>query len=116
MSKRMEMKLVEDRALRDAALALVKADIHHLRADFAAKSMGERVIDRASEGAADIFEEAKELADDHKGVLATLIAAIFIWFARHPIASLFTDGDEDDASDERWDEDWDDDEADEYYG
>lgn len=87
----LKRQLVEDRALRDAALALVKADIAHLKGDFGAKSMGARFVDRMSEGAVDVFEEAVEVADDNKGVLATLIAAVILWFARNPILSLLED-------------------------
>lgn len=91
-------RLREDRAIRDASLALLKADVSHLRNNLTGKSFGERFVDRVSEGAIDVFEEAVEVADNHKGVLATLIAAVFIWFARNPILSLFSD--EDAADDE----------------
>ena len=84
-------RLREDRAIRDASLALVKADVSHLRNNLSGKSIGERFVDRVSEGAIDVFEEAVEVADTHKGVLATLVAAVFIWFARNPILSLFSD-------------------------
>ena len=98
-------RLREDRALRDASLALVKADIAHLQNSLASRSLSERFVDRVSEGAVDVFEEAVDVADNHRGALATLIAAVFIWFARNPILSLFTDEAEDeeihaDASDQ----------------
>lgn len=89
-------RLREDRAIRDASLALLKADISHLRNNLSGKSMGERFFDRVSEGAMDVFEEAVEVADNHKGALATLIAAVFIWFARNPILSLFVEDEPDD--------------------
>lgn len=100
MSKPLERQLVEDRALRDAALALVKADIAHLRTDMSAKGIGSRFADRMSEGAVDVFEEAVEVADNNRGVLATLVAAVLIWFARNPIMALFDeseDGEDEDA-------------------
>jgi len=84
-------RLSEDRALRDASLALVKADIAHLRNSLADRSLSERFVDRVSEGAVDVFEEAMDVADNHRGALATLIAAIFVWFARNPIMALFAD-------------------------
>ena len=97
---RLERQLREDKALRDAALALVRADLAHLRGDFGAKSIGARFVDRMTEGAVDVFEEAVEVADDHKGVLATLLAAVVLWFARNPILSLFETGDESEPEDE----------------
>lgn len=90
--------------MRDAARALVDADISNLRADIAARSISTRVMDRIGEGAADVLDEAVAVADDNKGVIATLIAAIMLWFARHPIIDLLTgeDGDgEREAADNR---------------
>jgi len=88
-------RLREDRALRDASLALLKADVAHLRAELAGKSIPERIFGRVTEGAVDVFEEAVEAADNHRGALATLLAAIVIWFARNPILSLFRSDDDD---------------------
>lgn len=78
-------RLTEDRHLRDAARALVEADIKNLRADLSVKSIGERAIDRVAEGASEVYDEAIEVAADHKGALAAIIAALALWFARHPI-------------------------------
>ena len=98
MSKAIELEMAEDKALRDAALALVKADIEHLKADMRAKGIGERALDRVSEGAVDVYEEARELAGSNKGIFATLIAALFVWFARHPLLEWLglEDSDEED--------------------
>ncbi|MFZ1742179.1 MAG: hypothetical protein WAT93_04955 [Pontixanthobacter sp.] len=91
MSAVLDQGVKESRALRDAALALVQADIAHLKGDFSGKSVGSRIADRLSEGAVDVFEEAVEVADDNKGVLITLLAAVAVWFARNPILDLFSD-------------------------
>ena len=94
MSEQLEMQLREDRALRNAALAVVKADLAHVRADLTSRGVGARIFDRIGEGAVDVFEEAVEVADNHRGALATLLAAVVLWFARNPLMSLFTDEDE----------------------
>ena len=78
-------QLLEDRHLRDAARALVEADLANLRADLSVKSIGERAVDRITEGASVVYEEAMEVAADHKGALAAIVAALLLWFARHPI-------------------------------
>ncbi|MDZ4307317.1 hypothetical protein [Allopontixanthobacter sp.] len=104
MNDELGLRLKEDRLLRNAALALLKADVANLRADLAGKGFGERIVDRISEGAVDIFEEAVELADSNRGVLAALIGAVLLWFARNPILALFTDddlGDEDEEDSDR---------------
>ncbi len=91
MKRDLDSKLREDRALRDAARALITADLANLRADLAGKGFGERIVDRINEGAVDLFDEAVELADSNRGVLAALFGAILLWFARNPIIALFTD-------------------------
>lgn len=90
-------KMVEDRALRDAAMALVKADIAHLRNDLTTKGIGARLMDRVAEGANDVLEEAVDVAENHRGVLITLVAAIVLWLSRNPIIALLTGEESDDA-------------------
>ncbi|MCB2089739.1 MAG: hypothetical protein R3E18_09280 [Sphingomonadaceae bacterium] len=87
----LERQLREDRALRNAARAVVDADVAHLRSVFAPSHLAGMAGDEAS----DLFDRARDAASSHKGILATLIAAIFIWFARTPILSLLSDGEED---------------------
>ena len=98
-------KMLADRHLRDSARALVEADIQHIRADFAHKGLGERAMDRVTEGAMDLYEEAIEVAEDNKGALAALIAAVVVWFARNPILAAFglAPGNEDEEDDDGWD-------------
>ena len=91
MSATLERQLREDRALRNAARALFDADIAHLKASLSGKSISSRIVDRIGEGASEVLDEAMEVADNHKGVIATLIAAIVLWFARHPIIDLLTE-------------------------
>lgn len=78
-------QLLEDRHLRDAARALVEADLKNLRVGLSVKSLGERAVDRIAEGASDVYDEAIEVASDHKGALAAILAALALWLARHPI-------------------------------
>ena len=95
-------RMLEDKYLRDYARALVEADIEHIKADFAHKGLGERAMDRMTEGAMDLYEEAIEVAEDNKGALAALVAAIVVWFARNPLLDLL--GFENDEEEEDWDE------------
>ena len=98
MSRSSSQKLRADRALRDAALSLVRTDLSNLKADLSRKGLAERSVDRIRDGATGVYEEAVEVAADHKGVLAALVAAIGLWLARHPIiAALTGDEHEDDA-------------------
>lgn len=87
-------RLMADRHLRDAARALVEADIAQLRADLTVKGIGERALDRIAEGASEVYEEAIDVAADNKGALAAIIAALVLWFARHPIRETLLGADE----------------------
>lgn len=104
MTATLEGRLRDDRLVRDQALALVKADIEHLKADYAEKGIGERAKERIIGGATDVYEEAAEVASDHRGVAAAVIAALLIWLARNPILNLLLGRRDDDADDQ--DEDY----------
>ncbi|MCH2488007.1 MAG: hypothetical protein MK010_09735 [Erythrobacter sp.] len=85
-------KMLEDKRLRDAARALVDADIENLKSDLATRSAGGRIADRLAEGASDVYDEALDVAKDHKGALAAIGAAAILWFARNPVlTALFGD-------------------------
>jgi hypothetical protein len=94
MSGLRRARMLEDRHMRDSARALLDADFQNLRNDLSRRGLAERAIDRVKEGATEVYDEAVEVAADHKGALAALIAALVLWFARNPIASLLTEDDE----------------------
>ena len=95
------VRLTEYRALRDAAWAMVHADLATLRADLTAHGVGDRIKDRAAEEAQEAWDSAREVASEHKGVVAGTILAIVAWFLRGPIgdglATLFGRDHEDTA-------------------
>lgn len=83
-------QLIQDRHLRDSARALVEADWRNVRSDLSQKSVGERAKARLSAGVNDVYDEAVDVAANHKGALAAVAAALIVWFAREPIgAALF---------------------------
>ena len=93
-------RMNEDRTLRDAARGLVEADIANLRAGLASKTISERILGRVGESASDLLDHAGETAQNNRGILAALIGAITLWFARNPIMSLFNDEDETDLGEQ----------------
>lgn len=99
MSEDLERQVREDRATRDQALALFKSDLANLKSDYAHKSIKERATDKLKTGAGGILDEAKEVASEHRGPLIALVAALALWFARHPLISLITGGKSDDDGD-----------------
>ena len=94
-------RMIEDRYLRDSARALVEADVEHLKTGLERKGIAARALGSVKDGALKIYEEALEVADDNKGALAALVAAILVWFARNPILDILGFGDSDDAAADR---------------
>ena len=72
-------RLAEDKALRDAALGLFKADLALVRADLAERGIGQRIADRLGEGAMDMLDEAVDYAEDNQGKVAAGLAAVVLW-------------------------------------
>lgn len=94
-------RFVEDRALRDAARAVLDEDIARLRASLGEQGVGSRVTSsigatvtgRLKAGASDVLDQAKTAAIDNRGVLAVLIGAILLWLMRGPLLALVTEED-----------------------
>lgn len=85
---RLPQQFIEDRALRDAARDVFMADVEHARTSISGKGIAARVGSRVGDGAKDVFEVAKVHADDKRGILAALIGAIVLFFAREPILEV----------------------------
>jgi hypothetical protein len=94
----LERRLAEDRMLRDAALALFKADFAFIRTDIAEKGVGARIAHRLGDGTRELLDDAVDYAEDNRGAVAAAIAAVVLWFARGPILDgltrLFRDEDD----------------------
>jgi hypothetical protein len=90
-------RFIEDRALRDKARAVLAEDIARLQDNLGEEGIASRVSSgvtssitgRIRSGARDVLEQAKAQAADSKGVLALLVGAIVLWFARAPIVAWF---------------------------
>jgi hypothetical protein len=105
---RLPQRFIEDRRLRDAALAVLTEDIERLRANLGEEGIASRVssgvsstiTSRIRTGARDVLAQARAQAGDHKGVLAMLVGAIVLWFARGPILEWLDEFAEADTEDE----------------
>jgi hypothetical protein len=84
MSK-LDRQMAEDRALRDAALTLFKADLAFIRTDIREKGVGARLADRLGEGTRDMVDDAVDYAEANGGKVAAGALAVILWFARGPI-------------------------------
>jgi hypothetical protein len=81
----LERQLAEDRVLRDAALAVFKADLAFIRTDLREKGVGARLADRLGEGTRDMVDDAVDYAEANTGKVAAGVMAVILWFARGPI-------------------------------
>lgn len=101
-------RFIEDRALRDAARAVLEEDVARLRDSLeeegvtsrVTSSVGTTITGRIRAGANDVLEQAKQAASDHRGVLSVLIGAILLWLMRGPLLALIEGEDEDEADTE----------------
>ena len=91
----LENDLRQDRALRNAAKHLLKADLGFLKGDVAEKGMGGRIAGRVKDGAADVAESAVEFAGEHKlqlGAGLVVAAAAFAgWMFRDRLGDAIYD-------------------------
>ncbi|SHN49106.1 hypothetical protein [Erythrobacter sanguineus] len=106
-------RFIEDRALRDAARAVLEDDVARLRASLGeqgvasrvSSSVGSTITSRVRNGAGDVLEQARQRAGDNPGVLALLMGAIMLWLMRGPILALIDTDDGDDMIEENTGED-----------
>ena len=86
---RLEERYEKDRALRDAARAVLLDDVDHARTNLTPNAIADRVTSRIGNGAKDVLDVAKDKAGDHRTLIAAIIAAVVLWFGREPIRDLF---------------------------
>lgn len=92
-------RFLEDRALRDAARAVLTEDVEQLRETLSEQGIASRVSSgvtttisaRIRSGARDVMTEVRTQAGDRKGMIALLIGAIILWFGRSSIFEWFED-------------------------
>jgi hypothetical protein len=81
----LEVRLAEDRKLRDAALEVFSTDLRFIKQDLHARSVGKRITDRIGDSALDVLDEAVDYAEANRGRVAAAVAAVVLWFARVPL-------------------------------
>ncbi len=76
---------------RNAARAAFDRRLAQVRGDLMAHGLGGRIKDTVSLGARDALNEVIDIADSQKGVVAGTMAALLLWFMRHPILAWLSD-------------------------
>lgn len=85
-----EARLAEFRSLREEAWRIVKDDLVRLQTDLEDRGIGARIKDRIGEEAHDVWDAARDIASDHKGIVAATVAALVAWLLRGPIGAAIT--------------------------
>lgn len=80
-------QLQSARASRDAARREFDTLREQVQSDLDARGIGDRITDRATDTATNLFVEAIEIADNHRGIAGGTIIALALWFLRDPIVS-----------------------------
>ena len=84
-------ELTRTRAHRNALKAELDSRLAIVRGDVAARGVGGRMADSAAQTAQDVLDEAIEVADENRAVVAGTIAALVVWFLRTPLMALAED-------------------------
>ena len=88
---KLERQLEEDRALRDAALGLFKAELAHVKGEATPEALGERLAGNIGDKAGAASDKALGFVERNSTALAAagaaLASAIGLWVAREPILS-----------------------------
>ncbi len=80
-----EKQLAAARATRDQAKGEFDASLAQLRGDPAEQTIGGRVAERLKEDAAAALHQALDIAGESKGIITGTVAALALWFLRHPL-------------------------------
>lgn len=83
-------QFLQDKAERDRARAAFDTRVADLRADYEQRGIAGRILDEVAEPAADLFDEAVELAARHPGAIAGTLGLIVVWFLRSPLLALMS--------------------------
>ncbi len=83
-----EQRLAEFRGLREEAWRIVKDDLARLQSDIADRGIAERIKDRVGEEAREVWDATRDVATEHKGVVAATVAVLVAWLLRGPIGDV----------------------------
>lgn len=88
-------RLLQDRAMRDAARGNLTNDVSFLKQDVKEKGVAARLLDLGKDNARTMADGARGLADDNRGKMAggaaLAVAGLAAWIFRKPIMAAIDD-------------------------
>lgn len=82
---RLADQLEADRAVRQTAREAFESRLAQVRQDLDERGIGGRIADKIGQEAQDALNEAIDVAEQSKGIIAGTIAALALWFFREPV-------------------------------
>ncbi len=82
-----EQRLIEDRALRNAARSVFDTNMAQVRADLAARGIAGRVADNVKKDTTDALVQGLAIASESKGIVAGVGMALLAWLCRKSLAA-----------------------------
>lgn len=102
-----KLRLLEDKALRDAARANVTTDVELIKADMQQNGPGKRMAETGGDYVRIFADGVLDIAQEHKGKVAGGVAlglaGLAAWFFREPILAVIDGFLDDDDADETGD-------------
>ena len=86
MNRRAALNAARD--ARNDAKGRLDASLTAMRAGLEEKGVGERVTESVANKAADVIEQAVDVASANKAVVAGTLGALALWFLRNPLLAL----------------------------
>lgn len=74
-----------EKTRRDEARRRFETRLANVKNDLEAKGIGSRIAGKLGEDAKEALDQAIEIADENRGVVAGTVAALMVWFMRNPI-------------------------------
>jgi hypothetical protein len=78
-------KVTETGAARNAARAAFSAQMEQIRSDIEARSVPGRIADKVTDDARATVDQALEIANESKWVIAGTAGALLLWLLRNPL-------------------------------
>lgn len=85
----LKRQMREDKATRDAARALIDADLEQVKTLVTSAQLKEQASEQVSDKGSEALKAATDAVDKNKGYIAAVVGGVILWLARGAIRSVF---------------------------